>query len=171
MRFRRDLNHGCNRLAGIFALILAMVHGPLPQPDYHNIRHQDGAGEFCEHHDHLLRRHPGAGFSEDVVVLHWHWFFLTGDRDIIGLNTDGPKIHAHFPDWDATIVESLKISADTASRCDLRQSSGFFDASWFASADPEFDHRTILIRRYPQASQGIIARGVSLQAVLHRWDC
>ena len=74
MSWRRLARHGSGCRLGIILLILSMVHTPLPQPDFHNIRHHDGQGEVCEHHDHLLRWHPGATVASDVAVLHWHWF-------------------------------------------------------------------------------------------------
>ena len=74
MRWRRLAPTWNGRTLGISLLILSLVHTPLPQPDFHNIRHHDGPGEVCEHHDHLLRWHPGAGVARDVAVLHWHWF-------------------------------------------------------------------------------------------------
>ena len=59
---------------GIGILILSLVHVPLPQADYHNIRHHDAPGEICGYHDHLLRWHPSADHDDDVTMLHWHWF-------------------------------------------------------------------------------------------------
>ena len=64
-------------------LILSVVHVPLPQADYHNIRHHDAPGEICVYHDHLLRWHPSADLDDDVTMLHWHWFVPVvelGDR-------------------------------------------------------------------------------------------
>ena len=74
MSARRSARHRGARRLGIMIVILGLVHTPLPQPDFHNIRHHDGAGEVCEHHDHLIQWHPGAGIASDVAVLHWHWF-------------------------------------------------------------------------------------------------
>ena len=59
---------------GIGILILSLLHMPLPQADYHNIRHHDAPGEICGYHDHLLRWHPSADLDADVTMLHWHWF-------------------------------------------------------------------------------------------------
>ena len=55
-------------------LILSAIHIPLPQADYHNIRHHDAPGEICPFHDHLLRWHPAATSDADVALFHWHWF-------------------------------------------------------------------------------------------------
>ena len=48
---------------GAALLSLSLVHTPLPQPDFHEVRHHDAPGEVCEHHDHLLRWHPGSSAS------------------------------------------------------------------------------------------------------------
>jgi len=86
-------------------LILGLVHTPLPQPDFHNIRHHDAPGEVCEHHDHLLRWHPGAGLASDVAVLHWHWFLPTAEPSDPAAEPAGPAMHAHVVDWQASCWE------------------------------------------------------------------
>jgi hypothetical protein len=87
-------------------LILSVIHVPLPQADFHNIRHQDGPGQICLHHDHLLRWHPSAESNDDVALLHWHWFVPLvelGKQDYRP-NEDGhrpgsgPALHAHVGD-------------------------------------------------------------------------
>jgi hypothetical protein len=83
---------------GVLLLILSVGHAPLPAPDYHNVRHHDGPGEVCEHHDHLLRWHPDAGLAEDVAILHWHWFLPSGEPDR-ATGDDRPALHAHVADW------------------------------------------------------------------------
>ena len=50
-------------ILGIGFLILSAIHIPLPQADYHNIRHHDAPGEICLYHDHLLRWHPSGRFD------------------------------------------------------------------------------------------------------------
>jgi hypothetical protein len=83
-----------------------VIHVPLPQADYHNVRHHDGAGEVCEHHDHLLRWHPTAESDADVALLHWHWFLpLLEVADPHQRSDDdhhrpgsGPALHAHVGD-------------------------------------------------------------------------
>ncbi|SIO29587.1 hypothetical protein SAMN05444166_3572 [Singulisphaera sp. GP187] len=87
---------------GILCLILSLVHTPLPQPDFHNIRHHDAPGEVCDHHDHLLRWHPAAGLAQDVATLHWHWFLPTEDGSGSPLPEQGPALHAHVADWFAS---------------------------------------------------------------------
>ena len=71
---RRPLAHAGLRRFGVVLLALGLFRVPLPQADFHNIRHHDGTGEVCPHHDHLLRWHPKASQNEDVAMLHWHWF-------------------------------------------------------------------------------------------------
>jgi hypothetical protein len=73
MRSGRSSHHRDFRCLRIALLILGLVPIPLPQIDFHNIRHHDGPGEVCEFHDHLLVWHPDAGLSEDVAVWHCHW--------------------------------------------------------------------------------------------------
>ena len=99
MSLSRSARHRGARGLGIILLILGLVHTPLPEPDFHNIRHHDAPGEVCDHHDHLLRWHPGAGLADDVAVLHWHWFLPdSGHSD----TRDGTAaIHAHVAGWDA----------------------------------------------------------------------
>ncbi len=97
----RPRHHGA-RLLGISLLILSLVHTPLPQADFHNVRHHDAPGEVCEHHDHLLRWHPDAGQAEDVALLHWHWILPTSGPLDRGHSGDGPALHAHVSGWDST---------------------------------------------------------------------
>jgi hypothetical protein len=95
------------RILGIGILILSTVRVPLPQADYHNIRHHDKAGEVCLYHDHLLRWHPSADRAADVAMLHWHWFVPlvepgAGRPDDDGEHRapgSGPALHAHLGDW------------------------------------------------------------------------
>src|SRR5438067_12993039 len=98
MSLRRPARHRGTRSLGIVITILGLVHAPLPQPDFHNIRHHDGPGEVCEHHDHLLRWHPGAGIADDVAVLHWHWFLPTVEPFDPSPVPAGPAVHAHVVD-------------------------------------------------------------------------
>jgi hypothetical protein len=94
------------RNLGIAMVILSVVHVPIPQVDYHNIRHHDAPGETCLLHDHLLKWHPLADFDDDVTLLHWHWFvplvepghhhqLPEGDHPRPG---SGPAFHAHLGD-------------------------------------------------------------------------
>ena len=103
MRLGRSGQLGTTRL-GIGLLILGLLHVPLPEPDYHNVRHHDAPGEVCEHHDHLLRWHPDATGAQDVAIFHWHWFLPTGGPSV--LPGDGPALHAHVAGWDAPTVEA-----------------------------------------------------------------
>lgn len=95
------------RRLGIGVLILSSIRIPLPQADYHNIRHHDGPGEVCVYHDHLLRWHPAADRSADVSMLHWHWFLPVVEPGAGGAAGNdenrsplsGPALHAHLGDW------------------------------------------------------------------------
>ena len=95
--------HPGTRWTGIGLLILGMLHVPLPQPDYHNVRHHDAPGEVCGYHDHLLRWHPDAAQGGDFAILHWHWFLPDSGPVDAG---DGAAIHAHVVGWDAPTVEA-----------------------------------------------------------------
>jgi hypothetical protein len=95
------------RVLGISFVILGVIHVPLPQADFHNIRHHDGPGEVCVYHNHLLRWHPLADSNADVSTLHWHWFVPLvepGDHrqspnDERTNPASGPALHAYFGDW------------------------------------------------------------------------
>jgi hypothetical protein len=86
-------------------LILSAIHVPLPQADYHNIRHHDAPGEICPYHDHLLRWHPSATSDADVSLLHWHWFLplVQPGAQLPDSDSDRPgrglALHAHVGDW------------------------------------------------------------------------
>lgn len=122
---------------GIICLIFSLVHTPLPQPDFHNIRHHHGPGEICEHHDHLLRWHPGAGAAEDVALLHWHWFMPT-ESDGTADTSPGPALHAHVPDWVAsTWDDGPRIEPDRESQRLVRAALGFQAALPLALIVPE----------------------------------
>ena len=94
------------RTLGITMVILSVIHVPIPQVDYHNIRHHDAPGENCALHDHLLRWHPLARFDDDVTLLHWHWFLplvQPGAHDQLPDDDhprpgSGPAFHAHIGD-------------------------------------------------------------------------
>lgn len=112
------------RGTGIIFLIFSLLHAPLPQPDFHNIRHHDAPGEVCEHHDHLLRWHPGAGLAEDVAVLHWHWFLPSAGPTDLPPADGGPALHAHVADWFASTWNSApRLAPDGHSRLIVRPDS------------------------------------------------
>ncbi len=114
------------QFVGMIMLIPGLLHVPLPQADFHVIRHHHGYGEVCPHHDHLLRWHPQAGESEDVAVLHWHWL-LPQSLDVL-VGDPNPVLHAHVndilqPEWNG---EQAVISSQACVRA-----SGTVDlASW-----------------------------------------
>jgi len=92
------------RIVGMMMLIPGLLHVPLPQADFHVIRHHHGPGQTCPYHEHLLRWHPLAGEAEDVAVFHWHWL-LPQSLDAVA-SDPSPRLHAHVvdtlePHWDA----------------------------------------------------------------------
>lgn len=130
MKLRPSLQIGL-RLLWITMLIPGMCRVPLPQADFHNIRHHHGIGEVCPHHDHLLRWHPTASQDDDVAVLHWHWIIPrtseSSDGSGSGNNDPGvpprPLLHAYHldclePDWTGDPVISPdhrgRIQQDTS---------------------------------------------------------
>jgi hypothetical protein len=104
---RRRVARRGGRALGIGILILSVIRIPLPQADYHNIRHHDAPGEVCLYHDHLLRWHPSADSNDDVSLLHWHWSVplvelpnhYQGANDEHHRPASGPALHAHLGDW------------------------------------------------------------------------
>lgn len=158
------------RLVGVTMVILSVVHTPLPQPDYHNVRHHDAPGEVCEYHDHLLRWHPGAGVASDVAVLHWHWF-LPSESGEGAPSADGAAIHAHVPAWLAsTWDDGPQVAPDTASRILDRPAPCVLE--WpLTAALPVLgvDHPSGI--RRGAGSRATIAPAVSIPSLLQRWDC
>ncbi|WP_165071650.1 hypothetical protein [Paludisphaera rhizosphaerae] len=61
------------RILAIALLAPSLLQVPLPQADFHVVRHRHAVGQVCPQHDHLLRWHPQAGEGDAVAVLHWHW--------------------------------------------------------------------------------------------------
>lgn len=101
MRPRPTARRRSTSRSGIILLILGLVHAPWPRPDFHNIRHQDGPGEVCEHHHHLNRWHPGAGYARNVALLHWHWFAPSGLPLESEAPAPGPIVRSGAVDLDA----------------------------------------------------------------------
>jgi hypothetical protein len=175
---RRRFDWRRARALGIGMLILSVVHVPLPQADYHNIRHHDQPGELCVYHDHLLRWHPSADFNDDVALLHWHWFvplIEVGDQhqrsnDEHHRPGSGPALHAHVgdslePDWQnqpeigpdrcGRLLAKLALELSGLSSADFSgqlaipgPDSGRFSASNFDSADGLRAARTVLFQRW-----------------------
>lgn len=119
---------------GIALMIPGLLRVPLPQVDFHIIRHHHGAGEVCLQHDHLLRWHPQAAEDGDVAVLHWHWFLphcldsaLAEDRG------DAPVLHAHAVDGfvECFWSPSPAVSVDARDGASERSSRGTpLDLAW-----------------------------------------
>jgi hypothetical protein len=152
-------------------LIFGLVHTPLPQPDYHNIRHHDGAGEVCEHHDHLLRWHPRAGQADDVAILHWHWFLPATDPFDLAPEGNGPAVHAHVVDWQAaTWEDGPRISPDTTSRGNPAPSPapGFVSLT---SPLPAATARLVSESRWARTFSATFAPSAPLACLFQRWVC
>ncbi len=179
MILRRPSKLPVLRLLGIVLLIPGLLRVPLPQVDYHNIRHHDGAGEVCPYHDHLLRWHPTAGRDNDVAVLHWHWLVPqspdgsesspSGEDQPV---PSGPAIHAYLvdylePEWTAGPL----IRPDDRTRPLLVPSPGF--SSLQATPD------SFLFALFTSRTSGMpgMPEGVSPWTVggdlrrLERWNC
>jgi hypothetical protein len=171
MRLRNRPGQRGARSLGIILLIFSHVHTPLPQPDFHNIRHHDAPGEVCDHHDHLLRWHPGAGIAQDVAILHWHWFLPTSEPSNSPLPDHQPALHAHVLDgFASTCDDAPRIVADSQSRPLARTAT-------LAHAAVSLDLPTTLLApiapgrsRFdtPGATPAPCAR---LTTLLHRWVC
>ncbi len=174
MTVRSRAIHGFSRTLGVIFVTLSLVHTPLPQPDFHNIRHHDGPGEVCEFHDHLLRWHPGAGVAGDVAILHWHWFLPSEPEQGETPAGNVPAIHAHAPDWQsATLEAGPRIAPDAASASRLiprpAPSPLDFLISPTASAFLAVANSSGM---YPKrAFSATFAPGVRLSALHQRWDC
>jgi hypothetical protein len=172
MRARRSgRQHGAIRW-GIGLLIASLIHTPLPEPDYHNIRHHDAPGEVCEHHDHLLRWHPGAGTAQDVAVLHWHWFLPAAQPGEPATASDRPAFHAHVADWVATSwANGPGLTVDRASRLTPRPAPcpvAFTAADVRqASSDVALPSRGSSVHAFCAT----FAPGTSLSTLLVRWVC
>jgi hypothetical protein len=152
-------------------LILGLVHAPLPQPDYHNVRHHDGAGEVCEHHDHLLRWHPNAGRAADVAMLHWHWFLPTTNPWDLPPEGNGPAVHAHVVDWQAaTWDDRPEVSADTPARGTL----ALTPAPGLTSLTLPHLATTTMVApgcRPARSFSATFAPTAPLASLFQRWDC
>jgi hypothetical protein len=171
MSSRRSVQHRGTRALGVIFLILGLVHTPLPEPDFHNIRHHDAPGEVCEHHDHLLRWHPAAGIADDVAVLHWHWFLPTAGPFDLSPEHAGSAVHAHVIDWQvSTWEDGPRISADTASRI-----AGPFEASPSPTllALPALAHTALPApgTRRSRTFGATFAPHAHLSCLLQRWVC
>jgi len=159
---------GISRL-GISLLILGLVHVPLPQPDFHNVRHHDAPGEVCEHHDHLLRWHPEASGAQDVAIFHWHWFLSSTELSGPG---EGAAVHAHVAGWDAPTIDVVVPVVTPGQGRSLDAVTPHFDT---LLATLPFDAGPLtVIRSGPckvHAFCATFAPHASLSCLLQRWAC
>jgi hypothetical protein len=161
-------------------VILSVIHVPLPQADYHNVRHHDGPGEVCDHHDHLLRWHPTADSNADLTLLHWHWFLPLLEPANSHQRPDddhhrpgsGPALHAHVGDGlapDDWRAEPSMHNFAASERTDVRAV-----ASTVCFMTPD-QPSTASAMGVPQ---GISGRGspagaerAQRSAIFQRWNC
>jgi hypothetical protein len=177
---RRRADGRVVRALGIGILIFGIVHVPLPQADYHNIRHHDGPGEVCPYHDHLLRWHPSASSDDDVSLLHWHWFVPQGELgdhqertgDVNRGPISGPVLHAHLPssllpDWPGELVTRLDSRCRLGDQLTLAVStlSSVYNSGDRAALISAWRHRWAGGRR---SSDGLRAERT---AIFQRWNC
>ena len=152
-------------------LALAFLHAPMPQPDFHNIRHHHAPGQTCEYHDHLLRWHKDAGLAEDVAVLHWHWvhpYSIPSEPA-----SDGLSVHGHGDDWVATCDDGPSVAPDTSSARNVARS---LSTCWSTlssilpppASTPDPGGRLCAGDASPCAS---LAPCASRLSVLQRWTC
>ncbi len=164
--------HSRGRFLGISLLILSLFHVPLPQLDFHNVRHHDAPGELCEYHDHLLRWHAQAGDAKDVATLHWHWVYPSSDPLDLSGPGDGPALHAHIGNWDAPGFQPSQPELNQASSRTLDLDLNDQVPALFATLDLNLDH-TIAQPR-PNAVRAFCATfapHASLPCLVQRWTC
>ena len=158
------------RCLAIGLLVLGLGHTPLPQADFHNIRHHDDLGESCRYHDHLLRWHPRAGLAEDVAVLHWHWV-LPGRSDAVP-EGGRPVVLAQVPDWSGLTPDALaQLVPDTCGRPLDRVER---DSSMPVSAAEILAWARLPARAGPKRFSALgadRAAEIPLTTLLHRWTC
>jgi len=171
MRGRASAPYWFGRTLGVAFVALSLVHTPLPEPDFHKIRHQDGRGEVCEHHDHLLRWHPDAVSTRDVAVLHWHWFLPGPAGSAPPSGKDGTAIHAHAPVWQAGLWDDgPRVSPDSTSRPVERPLPSPLDGLLTPPYLTSLGHSGY-VPRPPAGFDAPTARGASVMALLQRWTC
>ncbi len=176
MSVRRRTDWHLGKLLGISLLIASVVRVPLPQADYHNIRHHDVPGEICLFHDHLLRWHPSAASDDDVALLHWHWFVPLAEADDPNQSASndhqGPVLHAHFSDWpEPDWLDQPVISPDVRGRFieDLAHSLTAADYAYLASQFTPTASDAGLFRVFADGpADGLRAGRI---AFLERWNC
>jgi len=157
---------------GIALVIPGLLHVPLPQVDFHVIRHHHGDGEVCLQHDHLLRWHPQIGESDEVAVLHWHWLLPRQlDPALSGERGDAPVLHAHDVDgflecfWSPNPAASVDARDGVSGRCNpgAPLDLAWINASWIAPRPP--------LRAEGRPTLWNDQAAASPLASLVRWNC
>jgi hypothetical protein len=160
-------------------LILSTIRVPLPQADYHNIRHHDAPGEVCAYHDHLLRWHPSADSAADVTMLHWHWVAplvepgagRPGSPDEPRAPGSGPALHAYLGDWPAPDWTGTSlVQPDARGRLIDLLALGLSGPGLPHASDraAELDPGAHLASAWIAGAAGPRAQILSL---IHRWNC
>jgi hypothetical protein len=168
---RWPVEHPGARRLGIAILALSLLRLPLPQADYHQIRHQHGSGEVCAYHDHLLKWHPDAGDDEAVAVLHWHWFVPSNGIDHQDENSASPVVHAHADGLEPQSIGGYLFQADGRGRLMAPPTSAapplelHLDASRACRGSPPAVPLSVSLRSEPSLS---ISPPLGLFA---RWNC
>lgn len=162
------------RALGLILLIPGLLQVPLPQADFHIIRHHHGAGEVCLQHDHLLKWHPQAEDGEGVAVLHWHWL-PPRSLDPSLLDQDArmfPALHAHEVDApQPDLAVGPIFTRDNRGRDDVRDDLAASlrvapgEAAWTGLASP-FVMRSAFCAIAPDE-----LAPATLQPRLVRWNC
>ena len=163
------------RIAGVAWLILATLHVPLPQPDYHSLRHHDRCdGEICARHNHLLRWHSGNASGDEQAVFHWHWVWPGKGGAETGFDPDPAGhagLHADSDDWQEPSLQltppfPLERARSTASAFEPPT----LDQDWVPPT-----RGSILLpdprQRLGPYLRAPVARRANFSSLLQRWDC
>ena len=164
-------HHRVSTLA-VSLLILALLPTPWPKVEFHNVRHQDEAGQVCEFHDHLLRWHPDAPSGVEVAVLHWHWGWPPRVDDSTEHPDDTPRLIGHLPDVALPTAEPTPaILVDTPAHSQV--ATGFEPPCRFSAFErPTPDPLAFGSGRSDALTfSASFAPRTSLTSRLHRWSC
>jgi hypothetical protein len=161
------------RWLGTILLVLGVGHVPLPRAEYHAISHQDGEGQDCVLHEHLLRWHPSASSGQTAARLHWHWVLPRPLDPRQPIESDDPGAARVLLAIDGALMVDKVVSPGLGVPPQRYERShpgpmplclGHIDPIGPSEAWPS--------RRGPSAVAGaLLARHVSLAVMLQRWTC
>lgn len=164
------------RVATIALLVIAIVRPPLPVPDYHQVEHRDGPGQFCEYHEHLLRWHSDGGSETPTAVLHWHWMIFRPLQSTPSPSDDPDSplniCHSLGTDWLApNWAEAPKLSTSRTTIPAPRLSLKF----WTVASPQPFGLHHLIDPSPPSSSRAHDSRVLSISAprcsLLQLWTC